>query len=311
MMQTGYDATLFTRADALAAGLTDRQMETRVRSGVWCALRPGIYVEAAGVDPASLSLRVRAALHRLGPEAAASHLTAAQLRAIATLGPRVADVDVTRPATPGSTPAYLPGVRALRSALPDEHVVSHDGIRQTTTARTVFDVARTSSFRSGVVTADSALHRELVTPEELRRIADDCRRWPGRLKALAVIAFADRRSESALESVSRVAIRDHDLPAPRPQVTLGDTDGPIGRVDFFWDEFNVVGEADGRVKYADGEAEPTDLPPLWEEKLRQERLEEAGFIVVRWTWNQIFFEPEKVVARIRVAFRRSELRRTA
>lgn len=81
----------------------------------------------------------------------------------------------------------------------------------------------------------------------------------------------------------------------------------IGRVDFFWAEYRVIGEADGRVKYVD-ESSPE---ALWAEKLRQERLENAGFIVVRWTWSEHFNDPFRVVARIRAAFARAGARRTA
>jgi very-short-patch-repair endonuclease len=65
---------------------------------------------------------------------------------------------------------------------------------------------------------------------------------------------------------------------PEPQVWLADDAGTIGRVDFLWRVPRVIGEADGRVRYRDNE--------LWREKLRQERLEEAGFVVLRWTWAQ-------------------------
>ena len=297
---------VFTRADALAAGFTSRQIETFLLRGEWTALRAGIYVSgAAAADPTDLTLRTQAALLRLGRDAAASHQTAARLRRMALLGPRVAGVDISRPAAEDRTPAKLPGVRALRSGLPDSHVMVFEGIRQTVPPRTVLDVARTSSFRAGVVTADSALHLGLTTVQEMRDVAADCRHWPGKRRALEVVEFATPLAESALESVSRVTFRDHGLPMHRLQVVLSDADGEIGRVDFFWEEYGVVGEADGRVKY--GNDERTDA--LWAEKLRQERLEDAGFIVVRWTWSEIFNDPFVVVARIRRAFARAEARR--
>jgi hypothetical protein len=89
---------------------------------------------------------------------------------------------------------------------------------------------------------------------------------------------ADGRMESPLESVVRGRCILLGLPLPEPQVWLSDSQGVIGRVDFLWPGSGVVGEADGRVKYRDNE--------LWREKLRQERLEEAGFVVLRWTWAQ-------------------------
>jgi hypothetical protein len=50
-----------------------------------------------------------------------------------------------------------------------DHVTAFGRLPVTTPARTVVDLARTLSFRAGVVTTDSALHRQLVTKAELRQ----------------------------------------------------------------------------------------------------------------------------------------------
>ena len=299
----GQSGKVFTRADALAAGLTDRQLGGRIRRGELHVLRPGVYVE--GDEDVDLVMLATAALSKLGSDAVISHQTAALIHGLALLGPRLAAVDATRPAAQDRTPDGYPSLRSLRAGLPADHVVEVGGLRVTSPARTVFDVARTSSFRSGVVTADSALHAGLVTTGSVLAVADDCRRWPGKRRAVEAVEFGDPLCESVTESVSRVLIRDGGLPIPRTQVVLGDDDGVIGRVDFFWEE-GVVGEADGRIKYAGD-----DLHPLWAEKLRQERLENAGFIVVRWTWSELFNDPDRVVRRIRRALERAAARRTA
>jgi very-short-patch-repair endonuclease len=83
---------------------------------------------------------------------------------------------------------------------------------------------------------------------------------------------------------------------PELQVWLGDDAGTIGRVDFLWRKAGVVGEADGRVKYTDS--------ALWQEKLRQERLEDAGYGVLRWTWAQAHAPDEIFRARVLQAFSR-------
>ena len=62
----------------------------------------------------------------------------------------------------------------------------------------------------------------------------------------------------------------------------------------------TVGEFDGRAKYrraADGRADDV----LWQEKLREERLREAGFEVVRFTWQQVTQEPKQTADRVREA----------
>ena len=75
------------------------------------------------------------------------------------------------------------------------------------------------------------------------------------------------------------------------------------RLDFLWKEQGTVAEADGLSKY-------TDPGVLREEKLREDRLRDMGFEVVRVTWKDATSEPEKMAARVRAAFDR-RLRRTA
>ncbi len=128
----------------------------------------------------------------------------------------------------------------------------------TTVARTVIDLARTSSFRAGVVTADNALHRGRTTKDELAAVLADCRRWRGSRAAAAVVEFADRKSESALESVGRVVFRDLRLPPPELQVWLGRDEDAV-RVDFLWRRYRTVVEVDGAVKYR----ELADDPGTW------------------------------------------------
>ena len=131
-------------------------------------------------------------------------------------------------------------------------------------------------------------------------------RWPGIRKAREVIDFADGRAATPLESISRVAFRDLGLPRPELQVTLARDHWGKPRivVDFYWPEFRLVGEADGLFKY-DGDSSQA----LRAEKLRQEEIEDMGYVVVRWTWEDIWRRPEWVVMRLRNAMAR-QARRT-
>jgi very-short-patch-repair endonuclease len=186
------------------------------------------------------------------------------------------------------------------AALAAGHITQHDGVPVTTVARTVIDVARASRFRAGVVTADSALRRRRTTREELAAVLADCARWPGVSTAAAVVAFADRRSESALESVARVVFRDCGLPPPELQVWLG-SDEPV-RVDFLWREFRTIAEVDGAIKYTEFAADPG-----WRaigQLRRDSYLRELGYEVVHLSWDDITRDQERVAAVIRAAFRR-------
>src|SRR5581483_7620276 len=126
--------------------------------------------------------------------------------------------------------------------------------------------------------ADYALRARLTTLPELHAELGRMGRWPGLRAARAAVALSDPRSESPLESRSRLALLEHGLPTAEPQVSIGNEwGGFVGRVDFFWKEFGVVGEVDGDVKYGG-----TDPTPLHVEKRRQEALERLELEVVRW-----------------------------
>ncbi len=113
---------------------------------------------------------------------------------------------------------------------------------------------------------------------------------------------ADGRAESPLESVSRLVLRWLALPTPDLQTTLCDRNGVfLGRADFYWDEFGVAGEADGRLKYEDRDV-------LTAEKLRQEALEDPGVAIVRWGWRDAQYRPRPLGDRIVQAFERGRRR---
>lgn len=190
-------------------------------------------------------------------------------------------------------------VAVLVCGLPAEHVTVVRGVPATTLARTTVDLGRWVGFRSAVVAADSAL-RLGCTEKQLEAVLSRCRRWPGSRRARAAIAFADGRAASPLESVSRVAFSEMGLPRPELQVVLvrDELGNPKTIVDFYWEEFRVVGEADGLLKYDDED----ERLSLRDEKLRQEELEALGHIVVRWGWNDIWRRPEWVAMRLRRAF---------
>jgi Protein of unknown function (DUF559) len=166
----------------------------------------------------------------------------------------------------------------------------------TTASRTVVDLARTLSFREGVVVADSALRQRQTSKKALGAVLGDCPRWPGIQQARAVVEFADGMAESVLESIARVVFRECGLPPPELQVEVGHH-GVKYRVDFMWKQYRTVAEVDGKLKYDDGSR-------FGYERRRDIWLREAGYEVVHFTWQEITTQPQYVAATLRAAFRR-------
>ena len=134
----------------------------------------------------------------------------------------------------------------------------------------------------------------------MAQVLADCARWPGVAKARQVVRFSDKRAESALESIARVAFRDAGLPAPELQVVVGGDGRIAGRCDFLWAQHKTIGEADGNMKYADPARAVAQLR-------RDARLREAGFEVVHFSWREIEHAPHQVAAAIRAAFRKAAM----
>jgi hypothetical protein len=164
------------------------------------------------------------------------------------------------------------------------------------------DVIRGLPFKDGVVLADSALRRGRASMRQLQEILRDCLGWSGIEGARKVIAFADKKSGSVLESVSRVAFREEGIPPPRTQVKIGDEWEQFGEVDFLWQDVGVIGEADGLEKYEPDERRTT-RDKLRAEKWREHRLMDAGYEVVRWGWEDAN-DPPRLARRLWAAFGR-------
>jgi hypothetical protein len=257
-------------------------------------VRPAVYADAvvlAAADPAGrAALRVLAECLHTGRHLVAAGRTSAQVHGLPVLGaPGLVLVERKQ-----DRPHHGTGRLVLEC-----DVVEVRGAPVLSVPRTVVDVARRDVL-AGVVVADAALRRG-VDRELLLEAVDLSRRWPGRLRAEEAVHLADPQAESPLESLGRVQMVREGLPAPASQVWITDADGPFARVDHCWREHRTVAEADGALKYAS----PADL---FAEKRREDRLREAGWEVVRYTWDDALRTPRLLAGRVRAAFARAAVR---
>jgi Transcriptional regulator, AbiEi antitoxin len=301
----------FTVWQARAAGYSAGQIRYLAQTGQWIVLRRGVYA-AAGLlaacqdDAHRHAIDVAAAILALCPpglppgRVVGSHHSAARVLGVDLLD-RPAIVTLIRSPDAPASGSYAPGVLVRRAALPAGHLSARQGVPISAPARTVVDLARTLPFMQGVVAADAALRARLTNQPELRNMLEACRCWPGIRKAGQVVEFADPWAESVFESVARVVFAEQKLPPPQTQVPIIDSAKIIARVDFLWEKYHTIAEADGMLKY-------TSTAVLRAEKLRQERLADLGYEIVRITWRQITEHPEETVARIRRAFGRGSVK---
>lgn len=178
-----------------------------------------------------------------------------------------------------------------------------DGVPVTTPARTIIDVTRTAGLESGVCAADEAIRKRLCSRSELRAEAEAAKGRTGVARARQLPELTSGLAESVLESLIRLILVLGGLPEPELQVRLGVRNGERFRVDFYWRQWRLVGEADGFGKYG---ATPEQIRESWvAERKRQCQLEDAGFVVIRWTWQDIY-RPDRIIRQVKDAMRRQE-----
>lgn len=294
------------RPAARDLGYCDEDIRRLTLKREWRRLRRGVYLttEPPHAPEALHRLVVASVARRISDRSAFSHQSAAVLHDIPLWKVPRRQVHVTQA---GRATARKAGTLYTHPAGSEFDVVRIDGLPVVGAARTVVDLARMLPFEEGVVAADGALHRRIVTPDEIRVELLAAKGRTGAARAAAVVAFADGRSESVGESRSRVLLRRAGLPDPELQVVVRDGMGVVaGRCDFGYPAVRVAGEFDGMVKYGRllrrGE-EPGDA--VFREKQREDRLRDAGWIVTRWVWGDLG-NPAVIVERVRQALRRAD-----
>ncbi|MGU3644969.1 hypothetical protein ACLBXX_08360 [Microbacterium sp. C23T] len=176
------------------------------------------------------------------------------------------------------------GLQRHADELPADDITVVNGIRCTTLDRTVFDLLRTLSMEAAVAVADAALRREAMrgsaydehAAEAWReRLLERCaaaRGGRGIRQAEAAIRFADGRSESPGEAVSRLQLSRLGFRELRLQVRVNGPDGRTYRVDIGIEDVRSFYEFDGMGKYEElaRESGRTVKEVLLDEKRRED-----------------------------------------
>jgi hypothetical protein len=274
---------LHQRSQLLAAGYPADELRALLRGGQLTRLRRGVYLSGAAPDDPDERhrLAVHAAFVDLTDGAVASHGSAAVLHGLPTWEVPLKRVQVTRARNYGGRKENLVHVRVAR--LDPDEITLVEGIPVTTLTRTVVDLARALPFEPAVSVGDAALASHNTEPDALIDSLRRSTRRPGCVRA------RDGRAESVGESRSRVAIHRAGLLTPVLQWEVREEQGRLlGRTDFGWPDWRVVGEFDGRIKYGRLLKPGMDVSEVvYQEKLREDDLRAEGLTVVRWRWSDL------------------------
>ncbi|WP_370618888.1 hypothetical protein [Mumia sp. Pv 4-285] len=166
--------------------------------------------------------------------------------------------------------------------------------------QTVIDCARDLPFDEALAIADSALRRHAVHADDLERAA---RRLAtrGRGRAIRVVTHADGRAANPFESVLRAVALGVDGIAVEPQRWISDGSFRV-RPDLVDPELRIVLEADSFGFHA-------DRASLRRDCRRYVALALRDWLVLRFSWEDVMFDPDYVAECIAWAVRRHGPRR--
>ncbi|MEU8296005.1 hypothetical protein AB0C04_01775 [Micromonospora sp. NPDC048909] len=285
---------LVTRAQAVGAGFTRHEIDNLVKFGRWMPLAWSVYL-VSDAEPSRRRL-IRAAQLSLGPPAHAVLGTAAELHGIGGLPPS-GEIHLALPGVAAkSDRVRQPGLVLHQLEHPASAIVSLGGLRATGPLRTVTEVILRVDRYPAVCVLDSALNRALVSEEELLAVPRLIRGRRGAVAARSYLAEADGRAQSPLETRARLRCVDGKVPPDILQLAVRDDDGCLlGVGDLGWRGPRVIAEADGRAAH--------DTPgAVFADRRRQNRLVNAGWTVLRFTWADTL-RPDYIPWTVRQAIR--------
>jgi len=300
------ECPVYRRRDLLSLGVTDAMQSAMIRRGELVRLRHGIYTLTESLDSADEATRHRidlaaaiasarepawafgassavvlgyplpfpvpsqlALVRRSGMDERTLHQPSRHRLVLPRTHVTTGPVDADRSATVLGVPVVEPGLAALSTA-----VTLESGRWQTA----LFDAA-------------------LWQGTDVARIVSLVETWRHlghRDKLLGALERARPGAQTVLETFSRLTFVERGLPEPILQHAFYDDEGLIGYADMWWPSLNVIGEADGLVKYGTRE-------DVIREKRREDRLRALGAAVVRWTFQDLEQRPEWIVSAIRRA----------
>lgn len=270
-------------------GLGASGVRARVRCGRLHRLHRGVY--AVGHRLVSERGIWRAAVLAYGPSAALSH------RSVAALwGLRADNRDRTDVSLAGPSGRSRPSIAIHRCAtLLPEDVTTRYGIRCTTPARTLLDLAGVLEQRE----LDRAVEQaEVLRLFDLRAVEDVLARANGlrgssKLRRALEAAREPALTESELEEEFLELCRANELPRPEPGVWLATSAGHV-KADFLWRAERLVVETDGYHFHSGRRAFERD-------HRRDHLLNLADWKVRRFTWRQVTGDRDLVAATVRAA----------
>jgi hypothetical protein len=251
---------LLTGRQARELGLTRSAVDNLVQRHKWRRPIQGIIL-VPGICDNPEQIRARAATLRY-PQGAVSHRTAARFWELEGLPRRTTSepISVRLPRSDPRRPCQ--GIAFAYASTSDAEITEVDGIRVGAPLRTLQDLERSETREIAVCAAESAVRKQLITPNDLP---------PG-----SPWSLVDPKAKTPIETLVRLPLIDAGIGPLISQYAL-DCDGIVLFLDLALPESRIALEADGR-----GHERGDQF--VWDRR-RDVLVAEAGWRVIRFSWE--------------------------
>jgi very-short-patch-repair endonuclease len=260
-----------------AMGWSRKRIDHRVARWGWRVVHRGVYALTSA--PLTQHQKWLAATLTT-PDSVLSHASAAACWGFRTAASRFETV--TRPGSGGRR--RLGGVLVMRSATLDEDTTTHDGVRITTGARTLIDVAAHLNDRQLGRATREALRLNATTTQQLFRTLDrhPTRRGTRLLRELATrySTLPYNRTRSNAESRALEVLSEAGIQAPKVNTRIAGEEA-----DLAWPESKLIIEIDGPQYHR--------FPD--EDERKQRKWEGAGYAVRRIASGVVYDDPVRLI----------------
>ena len=268
---------VFSRAQARSEGWSDGRQRRLVRSGLWVPVTSSVLRHRETVE----GPWQRARTVWLTGGMVVSHETAGQLWGLCVSGGLHGTSLSSR---------RTRAVTTHRAVLASSDTIDVDGLRVTAPPRTVADLLCALEPPDSVAMACDALRRGILSPDELKCAADAATGRHGAAQARFVARTCAGRPYSVLEWQFHRRVGALG-PGWLFNTAVHDDEGEIGDVDALHASTKIIVELDGQQFHGPDRFQA--------DRTRDQRLAAAGYIVLRFTWDDMINHPDDVVERIR------------
>lgn len=269
-----WQAGAISRAQLLAAGVSNQLIFERLKRQRWQQLFRGVYAVFSGLPPRETWLW--AAILSAGQGAVLSHQTAAELYGLLD-----SPADAIHVTVPSTRRVATRGLIIRTSGRVEQARQPNRAPPRTSVEETVLDLVQLApGFDDACGWITKACAKRLTTEEKLRAALTMGKKMRWRAELDDVLAAAGSGIHSALEyRYLRDVERAHGLPRSRHQVRVV-IEGKVVYRDAYYDEYQVAVELDGRLAHPDDER--------WRDSHRDTQAGAQGVQTCRYGWRDVY-----------------------